>query len=470
MRLAPLIAAVCVVLTCTTQKRNLPPADRFYFPSGIHHERWSGGGEGVLYVISANFDRRFDNGTMTAVQLDNLGLPPFGSSSGAGGAAPTITNLRVDGGDDIVVLASFGGDLGTWHTPDGGLRMFIPSRAEGQKLMVVEARRSVLSCVATRTSDGGTREAPMDPMDCGEVGASLVELERTETGVPRADSPMSAAVSPEGTVWVTAGRHADSPRFSMTNFSDYVVHLPVDDLHVDESNFLGLGVGGTHAVVNGQRWTYFSGRFPSSVINPPLVRMVDRQTYRVFSPNLENDLKIGDARGIAVSSNERRLYVAARQASGVMGSDLLVVASITNPLGDLPLVTLLRTVPLAAEPAMVKTISRGAGREDLVVITCSGSGPLPSALVIYDEETQDVAAQLDGVGTQPSSFAIDVRPSPTGVGNGARIYVSNFGDGRVAVVDVPDLDRPKDTRVVAHLGASQLCLTRNVGCDAGVVP
>ena len=52
-------------------------------------------------------------------------------------------------------------------------------------------------------------------------------------------------------------------------------------------------------------------------------------------------------------------------------------------------------------------------------------------------------------------------------GNGARFFVSDFGDGRVAVVDVPELDRAQDARLVAHLGESQLCLTQasqTAGC------
>jgi hypothetical protein len=51
--------------------------------------------------------------------------------------------------------------------------------------------------------------------------------------------------------------------------------------------------------------------------------------------------------------------------------------------------------------------------------------------------------------------------------------VSNFQDGRVAVVDVPDLDAPRNARLVAHLGRQQLCLVRatDPSCgDGGVAP
>ena len=340
--------------------------------------------------------------------------------------------------------------------------MYIPSRAEGQKLMVVEAVGNILSCVPTVTADGGGRPFN-DPRDCGEVGASLVEFERSSSGVPRADSPLSAAVSPDGgSVWVSSGRHADSPRFTMMNFNDYVVRMDLRDaarLTVGIEDFVSIGAGSTHAVAVGQRWAYFSGRFPSAIVNPPLVRLVETEPpYRVIYPNLETDVKIGDARGIALSSDERRLFLAGRQATGVTGSDVLVVATISNPIADNPIVSPLRTVPVPTEPLMVKTIPRGAGRGDLVVVTCGGAG----SLVIYDDERGDLATQVDGIGLQPSSFTIDRR------GNGARLYVTNFQDGRVAVVDVPDLDLPQTARIVAHLGASQVCLTRSLSCDAGV--
>src|SRR6185295_18010597 len=100
---------------------------------------------------------------------------------------------------------------------------FIPSRAEGQKLVVVEGQGTTLKCVRTFESDGGELPSPLDPMDCGELGVSLVAEEHSATGIPRADSPMSATVSPSGIVWVTSGRQSDSPRFSQMLLNDFVV-------------------------------------------------------------------------------------------------------------------------------------------------------------------------------------------------------------------------------------------------------
>jgi hypothetical protein len=326
--------------------------------------------------------------------------------------------------------------------------------------MVVSVNGTKMTCVPTELEDGGARPAPDNPNDCGEVGASLVAYELVGGGVPRADSPMGATVSSNGTVWVTSGRQSDTPRFSQTNQNDYVVYSDVANLHVDVSSFVGLGPGSTHAVAVGQKWAYFSGRFPSAVINPPLVRLVQcpPSGCMVIFPNLENDVKIQEARGIALSSDETRMYLAGRQATGVVGSDVLVIASITGAATDSPALSLSRIVPVPAEPQVVQTISRGPGRGDLVVVTCGATG----VLVIYDDERGDIAAQVDGLGLEPASFAVDLQPP------GARIYVSNFTDGRVAVVDIPDLDLPQFARIVAHLGASQTCLTRSLDCDGGM--
>ena len=99
------------------------------------------------------------------------------------------------------------------------------------------------------------------------------------------------------------------------------------------------------------------------------------------------------------------------------------------------------------------------GRGDLVVVTCSSAG----SVAIYDDDVGDLVSLVGGVGVQPYGLAVDVR------GNAARIFVSNFGDGRISVIDVPELDRPQGARLVAHLGEQQLCLTRGVsspGCVA----
>jgi hypothetical protein len=104
----------------------------------------------------------------------------------------------------------------------------------------------------------------------------------------------------------------------------------------------------------------------------------------------------------------------------------------------------------------VKVLPR-AGRGDLVAITCTGAG----VLAIYDDDAGDLVAQVGALGLQPFGVDADFR------GDGVRLFVSAFSDGRVAVVEVPDLARPQGARLVAHIGRQQLCLTRSAttaGC------
>jgi hypothetical protein len=51
----------------------------------------------------------------------------------------------------------------------------------------------------------------------------------------------------------------------------------------------------------------------------------------------------------------------------------------------------------------------------------------------------------------PRPFGLDVQRE----GNSARVFASNFGDGRISVIDIPNLDSPQDARLVAYLGARQ---------------
>src|SRR4051812_30921003 len=107
MRRALLIVVAMSFASCPAKQLNRPPATGFYFPSGIHHQPGPSGGEGVLYVVSANFDRRYDTGLLSAIDLDAIGLPPFGAPVGSAGPLQ-ITNLMVTGSTQTVALANFG--------------------------------------------------------------------------------------------------------------------------------------------------------------------------------------------------------------------------------------------------------------------------------------------------------------------------------------------------------------------------
>jgi hypothetical protein len=163
---------------------------------------------------------------------------------------------------------------------------------------------------------------------------------------------------------------------------------------------------------------------------------------------LETVYRVSDARGVGLSADERRLYLAGRSP------DSLLVFGISDPAGNFPVVRAMRAVSLPNAPSELKVLRR-PGHGDLVLVSCTGAG----VLAFYDDDVGTVVAQLPGLGEQPFGLAVDRR------GDGARIFVSNFSDGRIAVVDLPDLLRPQEARIVAHLGHQQVCLTRDVSTE-----
>jgi DNA-binding beta-propeller fold protein YncE len=463
-----LLLAACAV----SPLDNPPPAGRFYFPTGLMHADVPGLDAGVLFVANANLDRRYSSGSVVAVNLDQVaGLPAFPAVPDGG---PLV--LTALGDVQRALVTDFAGEMAALELTAGKLRLFVPSRSEGMKFQAVDATLS-----ADRTTLGCFPPGPVDaPLDCGANAPSLspVEFEQGPGGVPRASAPYGVAVAQRacatavdcgpGRVCSAAGRcqtfggeafadayvthliQADSPIASGLNLRGYLVRVESDVMAVDVDNFIDIGLGATNSVAVGQRWVYTTGRYLNPT--PNLLRLVDWTTASttVIATGLEAAFQVQDSRGIALGTGEHRLYVLTRTP------DLLLVLGVAAPAASSPGVSLLQAVPLPNGPNELKVIPR-AGRGDLVAVSCSGS----AVVALYDEDVGQLVAQVTSVGQQPFGIATDLR------GGGARLYVTDFGDGRVAVIDLPDLLRPQEARVVAHLGVDQLCLTKptqTAGC------
>lgn len=460
-----------------------PPVDRFYYPTGLVHVDRPGLEEGVLFVANANFDKRYSTGSVTAVRLDALGLPRFGA---AGGALPTIGDLKVRQAS-VVQVASFTGELAALETSADGLRLFVPSRSEGDTFQAIDARfetdgQVTLSCVLP---PGASADASRT--DCTATAPSLTKFEFDEGGLPRASVPFGVATRPRacqvaddcltpgldvaracvggicratdgdvfGDVWVTHLTQVDTPLGSGSDQRAYAVRLDSDRLEVTKDSYVDLGGGGGSSVALGARWAYVSGRLVASGVPAQMVRLVDRAGL-VWHEGLEAGFRVAEGRGIALSSDEKRVYLAGHLP------DSLLVLSVTGAETASPSLAVVRAVPLPDGANEVRVIPR-PGRSDLVAVTCTTGG----VLALYDDDVGDLVAQVQGVGLQSFGLAVASRPP------GARLFVGNFSDGRVAVIDIDDLDRPQGARIVAWLGASQLCLTRGAeaaNCDTGVTP
>ena len=458
-----------------------PPLDRFYFPGSLEHVDAPGTSEGVLFVANANMDKRYATGSLHAVPLDKIGLPALGASTGE---VPQFTafDIVTDGGiaeNQSVQIASFAGEMAMQPLGNGRYRFFIPTRSEGMRAYRVEAKIEggvpALSCVGGEESQ-----------NCTDTGASLSPLnfEQSATGLPRAPAPYGVAYSartctttadccagiadctrtctnqacigsdsaPLLDVFFTHISPADSPALSGQNFNNYLVRLDSDTFGVDESSFVNIGAGGTSSIVTHKGWSYVTGRFLQPA--PNLMRIINRDGV-TLATSLESLFRVSDSRGIALSSDRKKLFIVGRTP------DTLLVASITNA-DTVPSLSFVRGVALPDAPNQIKVIPR-QGKGDLVIVSCTSGG----SLAVYDDDVGDLVSIVTGVGVQPYGLAVDHRDTA------ARVYVSNFGDGRIAVLDVPDLARPQLIRLVAHVGIQQLCLTRGVdspACRAQVSP
>ena len=256
-------------------------------------------------------------------------------------------------------------------------------------------------------------------------------------------------------------RPASSPAQSVNNLENFLVTLHQADLDqaraawatdggyiVPDSAFSSIGRGASNSIVVTHDFLYVSGRAKLVSTDPDvLLRVVDRSSNLIAYPQLQLVWASVDARALQLRPDGQRLYLAVDNPAA------LLVIDITSPPQEelAPSFTLVRAVPLPAGPNDVQLLTR-TGRAPLVVVSCSIDG----SLVFYDDDLGQIAALIPGVGAVPFAIAIDRR------GDWARLYVSNFGDGRIAVVDVPLAESAAEGRLaphlVGHVGPKQYCL------------
>ena len=473
MRLS-LVSLLLLAVACNQDLKPRPPVEtRLYYPSGLAIVPASDGGLGWLYVANSNFDRRFDVGWLTAVDLSQVR-----TAEADGGRALPLPGQPVppplDGGSDqgrpvqftelatttanIVNIASFAG-LAT--VDDAGTRLFVPSRSENDELAVMDITGGDGGVPLRCFFSGGT--------DCTLDSLRLAQAQEPgQIGIPAAPQPYSVTLAqvPDGgtdtEIYVTHLRPASSPAQSVTNLENFLVTLHQSDLDrarasyatdggyvVPDSAFSTIGRGASNSIEVTQDFLYVSGRAKLVATDPDvLLRVVDRSSNLIAFPQLQLVWASVDARGLKLRPDEKRLYLAVDNPAA------LLVIDITVPVGEnlVPTFTLVRAVSLPAGPNDVQLLTR-PGRSPLVVISCSVDG----SLAFYDDDLGQIAALIPGIGAVPFGIAIDRRGD-----DWARLYVSNFGDGRVAVVDVPLSPTIAGGRLaphlVAHVGSKQYCL------------
>jgi hypothetical protein len=473
----PLLLSLALLsAACSRTDDRLPPTDRFVYPSGIVHRSVPGSTNGVLYVSSANFDRCFDQGTVMAVDLDrvsgsgegNEALRPLGTYPDTAATAD-LGQLNV-APESFRYIENFAGEMALWERTDASPRLFIPARGDGNYLHYIDITAPTqLSCVNNPQGN-----------DCSAGALSLsTGVPGSQEGQPRADAPFGVSVDTSGIpdaqtgkagvrVWVTHLNPVDSPERSRTNYESYLVDVPGETPGLSSADFhpmnlSGFPVGGTHAVVADERYVFVTGRLNNTLISDTslsrrsLVRVLDKENLeenQLIEPGLDLGFAASEARGLALTprstlrpSAPRRLYVAVRDP------DTLLIVNVEGIEREStsPRLTVVGAVPMPNGPTQVKLVSRGESRGELVLVSCSDAG----VVAIYDPDVGQVVAQVsvgEVSGTQsPQPFGLAVQQQ----GSGARIFASNFGDGRISVIDIADLGSPQLARLVAHLGVRQ---------------
>lgn len=185
----------------------------------------------------------------------------------------------------------------------------------------------------------------------------------------------------------------------------------------------------------------------------------------LFSRNLAPAQDGRDSRGIAISPDGERAYLAQRNPSALAIVDVtrmpdLPSDSCTIPEGvelpegegcpDLPPPTdepprfaTVALSPAPARPLLSAVIERrdpGGEPRDLVALLTERS------LALFDADTSAMVANVLELGPGASGIAIAPR------GEGVRLYIPIFGRSVLTVVDIPDLFRPDSAEVVARLG------------------
>jgi hypothetical protein len=421
-----------------------PPSGVFYYPTGL---ALSGDpASRVLYVAGSNFDKRYDSGMLTAVRLADLGLPAFNE----GVTSPRVlTDLKL-GDRSERYIDSFAGPIAQFPV-NGKLRLFVPTRSEGDRLVILDATGTSLDCVGVNDDEG-------DDQRCFGVSPSLSEfqnqkLEDFPNGKPSAPAPVGIGISLEGDVYVAHQEASVSPPRTSANAEAFLVELKAGDPVVQTSSYVSIAdvadgsfEGTSSSVAVGERYVFVNGRGASFA---ETVRLIDRTTHAVGFPRVQTSYNILESRGLALSSSGSRLYVLGRFP------DTLLEVAIDGPTTSAPRLTVVRAVPLPEGPTDLMVVPR-TGRGDLVFI----SSPNANRIAIYDQDLGKIANEVIGLGEQPFGMTYER------IGNGLRLYTTAFGSSQVYVTDFPDVGVPGMARVVAKIGTPLDCTLRRTteGC------
>ncbi len=495
---AKTLALLATTVACATGVPQPPPTlARFHFPTGLAVDVPYGPDAGpphYLYVAgNSNFDQAASRGMVMAVNLDAYGsLEPPGLDAGWDGTPLAFPDIGAAGSVDPdagwVYTDSLGGELRLAPTSSGGSRVILATRAEN-RVAFIDVDGGALACAA---GDGGSdclndQASPPLVVNASNGGNQILDVFALSPPV-QATLPGGGVGPPE--VLVGHLRNISTAVASMFGYGasyggisnpymtgapvsnivvdGFVVRQSVDDptCHIAEpvgpippGGVIGLpSPSGLFAVATGR----FQGLAPANVqvlALPPLACpppasgssagqvAVDGNPPTPQTIDLSQILKETDGRALTLSSRGDRVFALS------IGPDALIVLRLDGSGPGGLLIHPSSVVTLPTGPSELLAIPRGTRPDgsaagDLVAISCPGS----NVLAFYDDDLGQVSAALPGVGDEPFAIVATVRNDGPAILPGVRLFVTAFGSGQIAVVDVPDLFDATQARVVAMLG------------------
>ncbi|MGC4114139.1 MAG: hypothetical protein QM765_05840 [Myxococcales bacterium] len=477
LRTITALAAAALVAGCAQENVGTPPPTAsFYFPTSVAAVESSTPGKPFLYVVSSNFDLRYSSGTVIAVDTSKLPEPPDG-------VLDKPSNPAVDPDKGYALIDSFGGGIATYSPASSqAKRLFVPTRA-ANKLYTLTAQGGQLSCFPNAATENG--------QDCLDQG---LVLEDPKDSNIRTFDPFGVTVVGR-TVYITHLHITDDPPLSGQNRQSYLASLDAENL--SGLSFLPIGLAPAQGMAMTPNGLYLAGRALTSssdqlssqalrLLRPSCVdpiKITDGTCANGIPDGTESDVDCGgtcspcpapktcnassdcvsgvctdrkcaectvqdvglttamhiyEARGVAASSDNARLFATTRSPDG-----LLVVDISLDPITGLPRNRELSFVSLPAGPAELLVIPR-PGLRDLVVVSCTTS----NSVNIYDDELGAPVGEIKGI-IEPFGMVRSTIPSQP---NGARVYVASFGNYTVDVIDILDVDRPRGAKVVGQIG------------------
>jgi len=443
--------AGAMALGCAQENIGTPPPAPgqpfagFYFPTGIAFVPDASGGPGFVYVVSSDFDLRYNRGTLAAVDLATLAdaIPATAGATPAVIADPHIAaqvSIDVLGGPVAVYQAA--------GRPPNERRIFIAGR-QNNSLDAVDVDGQAVRCALDASTDDCSASA-------ASLGSGMVDAYRPLVvgnqvfvgGLTAQDHPATSGMQSVSSV----------ARLNADNLSDLSVRaLGPPDSQVGAEAVDGLAVVGNQLYLGGRATGGVDENGGALYFNDSPLRMLSLDGFTTagsatYVP-LDAQVLIRDARAMALSSDGTRLYLVTHSPDG------LAILDVSPGLDGSPRNTVVGVADLPLGATELAVIPRGPGRRDVVAVTCGTA----NVLALYDDEIGRVVAAVRGLGEQPFGVAVGPRLSASGaVLSGVRLYTTAFGRGDLAVVELPNLDDASTAAVLATLGPNENCLNDTV--------